>query len=236
MIGYHFTSDTLRDGRPIPPIGEWLEHDGPIEPCRSGLHASEHPFDAFTYAPEHILHKVGLEGDLQSHGDPIDKWVGRRRKILATIDAEPLLREFARWCALQVIELWDAPLVVRQYLETGDESLRTAARDAAGDAARDAARAAARDAAWDAAGAAARDAAQDATRAVAAAQAAAWDAAWAAARAAAGAGAAARAAAWAAAATWDAAWAAARDAQREKFRELTEARFRDSETMNGVET
>ena len=150
MNGYHFTGDTLRDGRPIPLIGEWLEHDGPIEPCQSGLHASEHPFDALSVARGNMLHKVELEGDLQSHGDPINKWVGRRRKILATIDAEPLLREFARWCALQVM---------------GDESLR----DAAG----------------------------------------------------------------AAAATWDAARDAAWAAQREKFRELTEARFRDSETMNG---
>jgi hypothetical protein len=33
---YHFTSDKLRDGRPIPAIGEWLEHIGPIVPCQSG--------------------------------------------------------------------------------------------------------------------------------------------------------------------------------------------------------
>ena len=43
---YHFTGDTLRDGRPIPKPGVWLKHDGPVIPCKSGLHASEHPFDA----------------------------------------------------------------------------------------------------------------------------------------------------------------------------------------------
>jgi hypothetical protein len=131
MKAYHFTSDTLTDGRPIPPIGEWLEHDGPVIPCESGLHASEHPFDALQFAPGNLLHLVEIEGDLRTHGTPVDKVVGRRRKIIATIDAEPLLREFARWCALQVIHLWDAPRIVREYLETGDESKRAAAEDAA---------------------------------------------------------------------------------------------------------
>ena len=152
MIGYHFTAATLRDGRPIPPVGEWLEHDGPVVPCEKGLHASECPLDAMQYAPGSRLHRVELDGDLQAHGEPVDKWVGRRRRIVASIDAEPLLREFARWAALQVIDHWNAPPVVRQYLDTGREDLRAAAWAAAGDAAGAAA--------WDAA----RDAARDAQR------------------------------------------------------------------------
>lgn len=167
MIGYHFTNTALRDGRPIPPIGEWLEHDGPIVRCESGLYASEHPFDALQYAPGPILHRVELEGDLAAHGYPVDKWVGQRRRILATIDATELLREFARWCALQVIHLWDAPPVVREYLETGDESKRSAAGAAAYDAAAAAANVdvdveSAANAAADAAGSDAWDAAADA--------------------------------------------------------------------------
>ena len=88
-----------------------------------------------------MLHLVEIDGELVTHGDPPDKVVGRRRKILASIDATDLLREFARWCALQVIHLWECPDVVRRYLETGDESIRAAAWDAAW--------AAARAAAWD---------------------------------------------------------------------------------------
>lgn len=196
MKAYHFTSETLRNGQPIPPIGEWLVHNGPIVPCDSGLHASEHPLDALQYAPGAMLHLVELEDNLVSHGEPIDKWVGRRRKIVTTIDATELLREFARWCALQVIHLWDAPAVVRQYLKTGDESLRAAARrTAASAAARAAASAAAR------------------TAARTAASAAAWNAAWAAAMAA------------ARATTWDAAWAAAREAQRHKLMEMVQEEF-----------
>jgi hypothetical protein len=98
-----------------------------------------------------------------------------------------VLREFARECALDVIHLWDAPQIVRDYLESGDDNLRAAAR------------AAARVAAWDAARAAAWDAARAAARA--AAMAAAGDAAW--------------AAAWAA--SGDAAWDAAWDAQNQRL-------------------
>lgn len=131
MLGYHFTADTLRDGRPIPPIGEWLVHEGPIAPCVSGLHASEHPFDALTYAPGNLLHRVELEGDLVPHGYPVDKWVGRKRHILETVDAETMLRVFARECALTVVHLWDCPPVCRQWLTTGNKDLRAAARAAA---------------------------------------------------------------------------------------------------------
>ena len=164
MRAYHFTGNTLRNGKPIPPIGEWLEHEGKIVPCESGLHASVHPFDAMLYAPGPLLHVVKIEGDLCEHGTPADKVAGRRRKILASVDATDMLREFSRWCALQVIDLWDAPDVVRKYLKTGDENIRDAARDAAGAAAWAAAWDAAGAAAWDAAGAAAWDAARQKQR------------------------------------------------------------------------
>jgi hypothetical protein len=131
---FHFTGATLRDGRPIPTVGEWIEHVGPIVPCQSGLHASIDPLDALQYAPGPMLHLVDLDGEILEHGTPPDKLVGRRRRIVASIDATDLLREFARWCALQVVRLWQCPDVVRRYLETGDESIRDAARDAARDA------------------------------------------------------------------------------------------------------
>ena len=163
MIGYHFTADTLRDGRPIPPIGEWLVHDGPLVVCKSGLHTSKHVFDALRWAPGPRLHRVQLLGELQPHGEPIDKYVGRRRRIIASLDATELLRGYARWCALRVIDLWNAPPVVREFLTTGDERLRDAAEDAAWAAA-----GAARDAAWAAAWAA--EAAARAARAARAAE------------------------------------------------------------------
>ena len=152
MMAYHFVADTLRDGTPIPVDGEWLVHVGPVEICETGLHASKHPFDALRYAPGGTLCLVECE-DIVTEQD--DKFVCRRRKIVKRFDATDLLRAFARHCALSVIHLWDAPPVVRQYLETGNEALRAAAWAAAWAAARAAAWAAA----WDAARAAARAAA-----------------------------------------------------------------------------
>lgn len=147
-LAWHFVGNTLRDGRPVPPDGEWLVHDGPVECCAAGLHASIDPFDALTYAPGSTLCRVIVRGDVQAQHDKI---VGRERVILARADATAMLREFARWCALQVVRLWDCPDIVRIYLETGDESIRAAASDAARAAAWAAASDAARDAAWDAA-------------------------------------------------------------------------------------
>ena len=118
---YHFTGDKLRDGSTVPKIGEWLEYDGEIVMCRKGLHASLHPCDALKYAPGSYLHKVELSGEIIYSEDKI---VATRRRIIATIDADDLLREYARQCAISVLHLWDAPDVVIRYLRTGDESLR----------------------------------------------------------------------------------------------------------------
>jgi len=179
VIAYHYVNKTLRDGRPVPADGVWLEHEGVIELCASGLHASRTPWQALQYAPGPTLCEVECEGDIVEEGD---KFVCRRRKIIRRVDLEKPMRDLARAEALRVIHLWECPAIVKQYLETGDDSIRdaawdaawdaamAAARDAARAAARDAARAAARDAAWDAARDAARAAARASARASARAE------------------------------------------------------------------
>lgn len=149
MTGWHFSGATLRDGRALPTIGEWLVHAGPIVPCHSGLHMSPHPFDALRYAKGPLLHHVELRGDIIAHGRPTDKYVGRERRIVATLDATQLMRRFAADQALAVANLWDMPPIVREYLTILNESQRAAARAAAMNAAWDAARTAAWDAARD---------------------------------------------------------------------------------------
>jgi hypothetical protein len=106
ITGYHFTDLLLRDGRPLPRPNEWLKHKGDVVVCQQGLHASEHPYDALQYAPGKYLHKVVLRGDLESNGIPVDKWAGRERKIIATIDAELLLSDYVLWLYPEVWKEW----------------------------------------------------------------------------------------------------------------------------------
>ena len=139
----------LRDGRPLV-VGQWYEHTGPLVMCESGYHASVRALDALDYAPGPWISLCEIDGTIE-YGD--DKLVATRRRALWCYDATEVLRLFARQCALDVAHLWEMPDVVRQYLETGDEAIR--------DAARAAALADASAAAWDAASAAAWDVARD---------------------------------------------------------------------------
>jgi hypothetical protein len=173
-LAWHFTGDRLRDGSPIPDVGQKLIFKGDIEICARGYHWSKQPFDALQYAPGSKLHLVEYGGIVQEQAD---KGCSSERTILKSIDATTLLRRFAADQALSVAHLWDMPDVVREYLTTLDEKLRAAARAAvdaayAADYAAYAARAAARAYAY-ASAAARADAARAARAAANAARAAA---------------------------------------------------------------
>ncbi len=171
-IAWHFTGATLRDGSPIPAIGETLIYKGRIKLCERGYHWSLKPHQALEYAPGNLLHMVRYGGEVLT-GD--DKGVSSERTILATIDAEHLLRRFAADQALSVAHLWDMTDVVREYLTTLDESKRIAAWVDAKSAADGFTAWAAGAAAWAAARAAAAAAAREAARGAAwAAAGAAW--------------------------------------------------------------
>ena len=219
-------------------VGETLTVAGPIFMCWNGLHACERLIDALAYANGTVICEVILGADAYTEAD---KSVSTSRTCIAMTTpevGERILRNFARWCALDVAHLWDMPKDVRQYLETGDESVRSAAETAAWTAARAAAEAAAeaaaRAAAWTAAEAAACSAAWTAARS--AAEAAARSAGEAAARSAAdltaeaAARSAAEAAAWTAgeAAAWSAAWSAAEAAVRERYSARLEEMIRET--------
>ena len=149
------------DGREIVP-GQTLRVDGPVRMCEHGLHACKNILDACDYAPGPYVWWVELSGEVV-HGS--DKSVATKRTAFWGYDATEVLREFARKTALDaVLKHWDEtkfgkfPEVTRQYLETGDESLRSAARSAA--------EFAAESAAWSAAWSAARSAAWSAANAL----------------------------------------------------------------------
>ena len=133
MKAWHFVAATLGDGGPIPVDGETLHHDGPLVLCESGLHASKRLIDTLEYAQGETLCRVEMGGCIETAHD---KLVARERTILWRIDASNILHSFARRCAIDVIDLWDAPTVVIQYLKTGQEDLRAEASATAWDAAR----------------------------------------------------------------------------------------------------
>ena len=199
VTGWYFSEESrlLRygDARPIA-LGVTHEVDAPIELCERGLHASVRAIDALQYAPGPIVWRVELSGEIKTGND---KCVATHRKYIGGgVDASTVMRAFARRCALDVAHLWDMPPLVRSYLETGEESIRAAARDAARAAAWDAASTVA----WDAASATASATARATARATAwaAARATAWSAAY----------------ATASTAAWDAAW----DAQNAHFESM----------------
>ena len=185
-LGWHYVvlkdgAPILRDGRPLPPVGEWLEEKGDVVICERGLHASWRAVDALGYASPVPLAACLVEvDDIVTEHD--DKFVCRRRRVLAWSPCDDVLRLFAREAALSVLHLWkgEVPAVVREYLETGRKEIRWAASSAAESAAESAARlaawSAARSAAWSAAWSAAESAAWSA------AESAAWSAAESAAR------------------------------------------------------
>ena len=183
------------DGRIIK-LGKTHQIKGEIIPCENGLHASERIIDALSYAQGSLIWKVELSGTVIKERDKL--CASSRKYLSGGVDCSDVLGKFARLCALDVIESWDAPQVVIDYLKTGDEKLRNVASNAAWSAAesvawstaesaaRSAARFAAKSVAWHAARSAAKSVASNAAKS--ATENTTWNAAW--------------------DATWDAAWSA----------------------------
>jgi hypothetical protein len=157
--------------------------------CERGLHASVRPIDALSYATSSIIFRVRLGGTIIKGND---KLCATSRTYLAELNAELVLGEFARNCAANMLHLWEAPDVVKEWLATGNPEIKSAARSAAESAAESAAFLAAESAAWSAAWSAAESAANSAAESAAflaaestaflAAESATWSAAWSAAR------------------------------------------------------
>ena len=112
-LAWHFSSEILSNG-------------DSSESVR--LHASKRLIDALANSSGCFLHRVECREIVEGDNN---EFACRERKTLWAIDAEDLLRRFARLCALDVVHLWDCPAIVLQYLKTGDESIKSAADSAA---------------------------------------------------------------------------------------------------------
>lgn len=128
IFGWHFVGDKLRDGSKIPRDGVWLPKLTPIELCERGYHGSLHPFDALQYAPGDTLCYCEWRGKVIHESD---KFVSEQRRIITRMNAAEMLSYFARMQALSVAHLWEPPDIVLDWLMTGDDDIKGAARDAA---------------------------------------------------------------------------------------------------------
>jgi hypothetical protein len=129
--GYWFSETNALshgDGRTVA-LGETHSVEGEIEACKHGLHSTINALDALKYAPGDTLWIVESWGAIDdSESDKL--CASHRRYIAGGIDISETLREFARWCALQVydkIAQYDTNGVIKLWLETGDEKYREAA-------------------------------------------------------------------------------------------------------------
>ena len=145
---WHFAK--IKDGQPVMRNGKLIEIGKTYRViknklCEYGFHGSKNILDALKYAPGEWLSIRKITGNVLI-GD--DKVCGKKCVHVIGFDATDILREFARKCALDDIHLWDAPAIVKEYLETGKDELRAAAYSAAYSAACSAAYSAAYSAAW----------------------------------------------------------------------------------------
>ena len=157
-------------------VGEWREHGGPLEMCKSGFHASENVIDAMGYVEAEIIAEVEVRGE---HLEQDDKQVWSEMRILRawewTQEDSVSLAVFAAELVIGIYENGypndDRPRkaieAAKAWLKDPSEKNQDAARDAwAAVSAARAARAAAWAtwaaawaawAAWDAAGDAIKD-------------------------------------------------------------------------------
>jgi hypothetical protein len=163
ILAWHFCSGwKLRDGRELV-VGKTYLHNGPLEMCKVGLHASVRAIDALSYARGNVVCRVACGGEVQHDKN---KLVCTVRRVIAAADCESILREYACmmaeaalmiagqdddrcWAAVGAARLWNAGQITASDLDAAWAAARAVARAAAG--------AAAGAAAWAAAEAAARD-------------------------------------------------------------------------------
>jgi hypothetical protein len=113
--GWHWAGATLRDGRPRPPKGTTLRHEGKLVACPSeedlrigggGYHDSVRAIDALAYAPGPWVARVKRGGESIPDGNPPNKFCSRERtNITEYVDATAVLVRLSRVWALRAIRV-----------------------------------------------------------------------------------------------------------------------------------
>ena len=135
-LGWFFATNNNRlrygDNREIV-VGE--THESQHEPlrCASGLHAANSVFYALNFAPGSKLYRVSVEHALVdlNYWFYSDKFVGRKRTYIATVDAGPILEKYSRDILLDYLnysikkEHFNVNADIKAFLETGLEAEHT---------------------------------------------------------------------------------------------------------------
>lgn len=108
MQGFVFT--------PSATVGDTARHHGPLVVARQGLHAGRHPYAALRLSRGDTLAVARLGGRIAERAGFL---CASERTVLRTLDAGPLLADFARQCAQEVAHLWNAPVKEVAAWESG---------------------------------------------------------------------------------------------------------------------
>lgn len=137
-------ADGSVDPHGITPVdGEWFTHfrEPALDVVERGPHMHDRLIDALRRGPTEpgaMIARFEVERSAKvARARTTASIASEKRRVIWRLDGETsdrVLTEYARWCAEQVLHLWDAPQVVRDWLATGDENLIDAARAAAREA------------------------------------------------------------------------------------------------------
>lgn len=132
FMGWHWTvdDDRLRNGVPMPELGEWYAEDD-AQLCIRGLHASEQILQAHRYVQGPWLHRVEVGGKVRHAAD---KMVGTMRRRLWTVHIGNALKEAVYRLTEECFDYWDAPLAAIAFFDTRDIDLAKAAGRACAEA------------------------------------------------------------------------------------------------------
>jgi len=168
VVGYKSVNDELMSGHGSVKweVGVWKKFRGGLELCKSGFHASEHPYDVLNYLQGNRLFRIEAKGKIIRGSD---KFVAEEMRLVREVkNFKRLSVEFAVWNAKRCLKNYEkkypnddkprkAISSAEKWLRARNDAERKKAESAAWSAAESAAKSArsaaksARSAAWSAA-------------------------------------------------------------------------------------
>jgi len=120
LLLFRFEGSTLTDGRAMPADGQW------VAARASNLFTGYNtPWEALLHATGPTLCVITLSADA-SYAAESRTWLAKGKKIVKRLNASQMLRAFSLQLALEVAPYWKPSPMVREFLCSGDATLREA--------------------------------------------------------------------------------------------------------------